>query len=347
MNVAGSKMRTPDGSPWGKKFKLPDGSEPRNQYRGRRIPNGSIVKVVGWDKEGKLLIEYDVKTAKKNEHGEMITEVSKMQATVGRPLLANRAYAITSYGAQGQTVGFTLYSDSGSKGATSARQWYVDISRAVSGIWLFTSDREGLRERIKRPGERELATEMLGGVGNLDIGSPQAAATSLAAGAETAAATKPVPETDGGTDLARDPWALTPEAEDLLAGIDKGGAAPAALTGTLERIAAENSIEVTDQTRPDDIVAALRQKKSADELTDEDLYVSDKDRDLVEGLSEWSDEVIEGEVSSEIEPDWSDLHAVSRDGDSSDGEVSDEENGSHGPVPTLPTYPTPGHGPSI
>ena len=131
-NIAGSKMRTPDGSPWGKKFKLPDGSEPRHQYRGRRIPNGSIVKVAGWAKDGKMLIEYEVKTAKKNEHGEMVTEVSKMQAAVGRPLLANRAYAITSYGAQGQTVGFTLYSDSGSKGATSARQWYVDISRAVS-----------------------------------------------------------------------------------------------------------------------------------------------------------------------------------------------------------------------
>ena len=356
MNVAGSKMRTPDGSNWGKKFTLPDGSEPKYQYRGRRIPNGSIVKVAGWTKEGKMLIDYEVKTSKKNEHGEMVTEVSKMQATVGRPLLANRAYAITSYGAQGQTVGFTLYSDSGSKGATSARQWYVDISRATSGIWLFTSDREGLRERIRRPGERELATEMLGGVGNLDISGPQAAAisladTSLAAGAETPAATKPVPETDGGNDLARDPWALTPEAEDLLAGIDKGGAAPTALTTNLKRIAAENSIELTDQTKPDDLVAALRQKKSADELTDEDLYVSDQDRDLVEGPSEWSDEVIEGEVSNEIEPDWSDIHAVSRDGngngDSSEGEVSDEENGSHGPVPTLPTYPTPGHGPSI
>jgi hypothetical protein len=206
-----------------------------------------------------------------------------------------------------------------------------------------------LRERIKRPGERELATEMLGGVGNLDISGPQAAATSLTAGAETPATTKPGPEMDGGNDLARDPWALTPEAEDLLAGIDKGGAAPATLTSYLKHIAADNSVEVTDQTRPDDIVAALRQKKSADELTDEDLYVSDQDRDLVEGPSEWSDEVIEGEVSNEIEPDWSDIHAVSHDGhgNSSEGEVSDEENGSHGPVPALPTYPTPGHGPSI
>jgi hypothetical protein len=190
---------------------------------------------------------------------------------------------------------------------------------------------------------------MLGGVENLDVGGPPAAATSLAAGAETPAAPKPGPETDGGNDPARDPWALTPEAEDLLAGIDQGGAAPATLTSSLKRIATDNRIEVTDQTRPDDLLAALRQKKSADELTDEDLYVSDQDRDLVEGPSEWSDEVIEGEVSNEIEPDWSAIHAVSRDGDgdSSEGEAPDEEDESHGPVPTLPTYPTPGHGPSI
>ena len=101
--------------------------------------------------------------------------------------------------------------------------------------------------------------------------------------------------------------------------------------------------------RPDDLIGALRRKKSADELTDEDLYVSDQDRDLVEGLSEWSDEVIEGEVSNEIEPDWSAIHAVSRDGhrDSFEGEAPDENDESHGPVPDFPTYPTPGRGPSI
>ena len=131
----------------GKTMVMPDGTERKFMHK-QRIPNGSIVRVAGWNDKGQMIVE-----AK--------TDKGTTRATVTRPILANRGYSITSYGAQGQTVQSVLYSDSGSKGATSSRQWYVDISRAKERIWLYTNDREDLRERIQRTGERELASEML------------------------------------------------------------------------------------------------------------------------------------------------------------------------------------------
>lgn len=38
-------------------------------------------------------------------------------------------YAVTSYGSQGITVDYVLFSDSTIKSATNAQQWYVTISR--------------------------------------------------------------------------------------------------------------------------------------------------------------------------------------------------------------------------
>ena len=42
-------------------------------------------------------------------------------------------YAVTSYGSQGKTVDYVLFSDSTIKAATNAQQWYVTISRGSSG----------------------------------------------------------------------------------------------------------------------------------------------------------------------------------------------------------------------
>lgn len=131
----------------GQACKMPDGSVRRHTHK-RRIPNGSIVKVVGWNKQGQTIIEV--------EEGK-----TKVQATLTRPILAKRGYAITSYGAQGQTVRFVLFCDSGSKGGTDARQWYVLVSRAKEGVWIFTDDKADLRERIQRIGDSELALELL------------------------------------------------------------------------------------------------------------------------------------------------------------------------------------------
>ena len=51
-------------------------------------------------------------------------------------------YAVTSYGSQGKTVDYVLFSDSTVKAATNAQQWYVTISRGRRGIRIFTPDKE-------------------------------------------------------------------------------------------------------------------------------------------------------------------------------------------------------------
>ena len=68
-------------------------------------------------------------------------------------------YAVTSYGSQGKTVDYVLFSDSMVKAATNAQQWYVSISRGRRGIRIFTPDKEQLRENIRRSGHRPLALE--------------------------------------------------------------------------------------------------------------------------------------------------------------------------------------------
>jgi conjugative relaxase-like TrwC/TraI family protein len=73
-------------------------------------------------------------------------------------------YAVTSYGSQGKTVEYVLFSDSTVKDATNAQQWYVTISRGRRGIRIFTPDKEQLRENLARSGHRPLALELAGGL---------------------------------------------------------------------------------------------------------------------------------------------------------------------------------------
>ena len=72
-------------------------------------------------------------------------------------------YAVTSYGSQGKTVDYVLFSDSTVKAATNAQQWYVTISRGRRGIRIFTPDKQQLRENVTRPGHRPLALEFATG----------------------------------------------------------------------------------------------------------------------------------------------------------------------------------------
>jgi ATP-dependent exoDNAse (exonuclease V) alpha subunit len=69
-------------------------------------------------------------------------------------------YAVTSYGSQGKTVDYVLFSDSTIKAATNSQQWYVTISRGRRGIRIFTPDKEQLRENVTRSGHRPLALEL-------------------------------------------------------------------------------------------------------------------------------------------------------------------------------------------
>jgi conjugative relaxase-like TrwC/TraI family protein len=72
-------------------------------------------------------------------------------------------YAVTSYGSQGKTVDYVLFSDSTVKAATNAQQWYVTISRGRRGIRIFTPDKEQLRENVTRSGHQPLAMELVAG----------------------------------------------------------------------------------------------------------------------------------------------------------------------------------------
>jgi hypothetical protein len=73
-------------------------------------------------------------------------------------------YAVTSYGSQGKTVDYVLFSDSTIKAATNAQQWYMTISRGRRGIRIFTPDKEQLRENVTRSGHRPLAMELAAGL---------------------------------------------------------------------------------------------------------------------------------------------------------------------------------------
>jgi conjugative relaxase-like TrwC/TraI family protein len=106
-------------------------------------------------------------------NGELVT-VKSVRADGGVELTDGRVldksfreflpgYAVTSYGSQGKTVDYVLFSDSTVKPATNAQQWYVTISRGRRGIRIFTPDKQQLRENITRSGHRPLAMEFAAG----------------------------------------------------------------------------------------------------------------------------------------------------------------------------------------
>jgi conjugative relaxase-like TrwC/TraI family protein len=106
-------------------------------------------------------------------NGELVT-VKSVRADGGVELTDGRVldksfreflpgYAVTSYGSQGKTVDYVLFSDSTVKPATNAQQWYVTISRGRRGIRIFTPDKQQLRENVTRSGHRPLAIEFATG----------------------------------------------------------------------------------------------------------------------------------------------------------------------------------------
>jgi ATP-dependent exoDNAse (exonuclease V) alpha subunit len=103
-------------------------------------------------------------------NGELVT-VKSVQCDGGIKLTDGRildksfreflpGYAVTSYGSQGKTVDYVLFSDSTIKAATNAQQWYVSISRGRRGVLIFTPDKEQLRENVSRSGHRPMALEL-------------------------------------------------------------------------------------------------------------------------------------------------------------------------------------------
>jgi hypothetical protein len=90
-------------------------------------------------------------------------------------------YAVTSYGSQGKTVDYVLFSDSTIKAATNAQQWYVTISRGRRGIRIFTPDKEQLRENVTRSGHQAVGAGTRGRVCASSRRSPLGSAARLSA----------------------------------------------------------------------------------------------------------------------------------------------------------------------
>jgi conjugative relaxase-like TrwC/TraI family protein len=105
-------------------------------------------------------------------NGELVTVASvrtdgTIELTDGRVLDTNcrefvPGYAVTSYGSQGKTLDYVLFSDSTIKAATNNQQWYVTISRGRKGIRIFTPDKAQLCENVVRAGQRTLALDLAG-----------------------------------------------------------------------------------------------------------------------------------------------------------------------------------------
>ena len=116
----------------------------RKLWSGGRVTNGELVAV------------------------KLVRTNGGIELTDGRVLDASfreflHGYAVTSYGSQGKTVDYVLFSDSTIKAATNAQQWYVTISRGRRGIRIFTPDKQQLRENVTRSGHRPLALELAAG----------------------------------------------------------------------------------------------------------------------------------------------------------------------------------------
>lgn len=112
---------------------------------GAPLNNGELVTVCRVRKSGALVVEDDA---------------GKRKTLAPSQRLFLRGYAVTSYASQGKTVDAVLLADAESSGATNANQWYVTISRGRKRVVVFTSDKDGLRERVQQAGERELALDL-------------------------------------------------------------------------------------------------------------------------------------------------------------------------------------------
>jgi conjugative relaxase-like TrwC/TraI family protein len=117
----------------------------RKLASGARVANGELVTVKSVQKNGNIVLTDG-----------RVLDKSFREFLPG--------YAVTSYGSQGKTVDYVLFSDSTIKAATSAQQWYVTISRGRRGVRIFTPDKEQLRENLIRSGHRPLAMEFAGGL---------------------------------------------------------------------------------------------------------------------------------------------------------------------------------------
>lgn len=110
--------------------------------RKHRLNNGAVYDVEGFTPEGNLRLRNGWEIAAAFGH------------------LAH-GYVSTSHGSQGKTADVVLIAQgTQSLAASSLEQFYVSVSRGREQVRIYTDDREGLKEAIRRSTERVSATEL-------------------------------------------------------------------------------------------------------------------------------------------------------------------------------------------
>ncbi len=116
----------------------------QSQGGGHRLDNGALYNVAGFTKSGDLMLDNGWVVGKDYGH-----------LTFG--------YVITSHASQSKTVDQVFIAQSArSFPASSREQFYVSVSRGRDRAVLYTDDRQGLREAIRRSDTRLTATDLLG-----------------------------------------------------------------------------------------------------------------------------------------------------------------------------------------
>jgi conjugative relaxase-like TrwC/TraI family protein len=111
---------------------------------GKRLNNGSVYTVKGFDREGNILANNGSTISK--DYGNFA-----------------HGYAVTSHSSQGKTVDKVIIAQSSmSFRASSVEQFYVSVSRGKESVAIYTDDKRELFSAVNRSGQRMTATELAG-----------------------------------------------------------------------------------------------------------------------------------------------------------------------------------------
>ncbi len=113
--------------------------------RKHRLNNGALYTIDGFTRKGNI----------------RLNNGWEIDANYGH---LSHGYVTTSHASQGKTVDVVLIAQSGqSLRASSLEQFYVSVSRGREQVRVYTDDKEGLGDAIRRSGQRVSATELAKG----------------------------------------------------------------------------------------------------------------------------------------------------------------------------------------
>lgn len=116
---------------------------------GRRIDNGKILEVRGFNREGHI----KARVPGRRNGAEYI--IDKHHGNF------DHAYCITSYASQGKTVDRVLIAQPAATfPASNMKQFYVSVSRGRESVTIYTDDKDDLLETIHRDGDRMSVHEL-------------------------------------------------------------------------------------------------------------------------------------------------------------------------------------------